>query len=121
MKSSDVYDRYNELCQGDKFICSEPELNDFRLYGLILGSKDKYVLRDLPKKEIEVISNQDYKLNLDFSKLLNVDLTGCKTNKVYYMSKKTYDKYKEENLIISRGGREYYRLFTNEEWLVILL
>ena len=37
------------------------------------------------------------------------------------MSKETYNKYKEQDLIISKGSNEYYRLFAGELWLIQIL
>ena len=37
------------------------------------------------------------------------------------MTEKTYNTYKNKQLIISKGDIEYYRLFENELWRVIVL
>lgn len=122
MRTSDVYNRYKELCDSGKFICSESELQDFMLCGLILESgKGNYILRNTNIKDIIVIENKNYNLNLDFRPLLNIDLKQYGTNKVYYMSENTFNKYKEQNLIINQNGNDYYRLFAGELWLVKIL
>lgn len=121
MSTRDVYDRYKELTECDKFICSETELNEFVMCGLVLDLGSKYILRDGKSDKITVIKNPNYRLNLDFSSLINVNLKGYDTNKIYYMSKNTYNKYKNQNLIIEKKGNEYYRLFADELWLVKIL
>lgn len=122
MKTSDVYDRYKELCNNDKFICSQSELQEFMLYGLILETgKNKYILRNTEKRDITVLKDLNYNFNLDLRQYINIDLSNYPTNKVYYMSKETYNKYKEQDLIISKGSNEYYRLFVGELWLIQIL
>ena len=121
MGTKDIYDRFNELSNGDKFICSKSELNDFILCGLIFEVGNKYISRNSNIKDIVVLEDLSYKMNIDFSSLLNIDLKDYGTNKVYFMTKDTYNKYKEQNLIITQNGNEYYRLFSNELWLVQFL
>lgn len=122
MKTSDVYDRYKELCNNDKFICSQSELQEFMLYGLILETgKNKYILRNTEKRDITVLKDLNHNFNLDLRQYINIDLSNYPTNKVYYMSKETYNKYKEQDLIISKGSNEYYRLFVGELWLIQIL
>lgn len=122
MKTSEVYSRYNELCNEGKFICSQTELENFILCGLVIDAgKGNYVVRDANIKDIIVIEDLNHDFDIDFNKLLNIDLKGYGTNKVYYMSKNTYNNYKEHNLIINQNGNDYYRLFANELWLVKLL
>jgi hypothetical protein len=122
MKTSDVYDRYKELCNNDKFICSQSELQEFMLYGLILETgKNKYILRNTEKRDITVLKDLNHNFNLDLRQYINIDLSNYPTNKVYYMSKETYNKYKEQDLIISKGSNEYYRLFAGELWLIQIL
>ena len=67
---------------------------------------------------ITVLKDLNHSFDIDLSSLLGIDLKDYGTNKVYYMSKDTYNKYKEQNLIITQKGNEYYRLFTDELWLV---
>lgn len=122
MKTSEVIDRYKELCDSGKFICSQSELRDFKLCGLVLETgKNKYVLRNTDIKKIIVLDDLEQDFDIDFSSMLNIDLKPYNTNKIYYMSESTYNKYKENNLIVSKGEYEYYRLFANELWLVRLL
>lgn len=121
MGTRDVYDRYKELIECKKFICSETELSEFIMCGLVLDLGGKYILRDKKSDKVTVLKNPNYKLNLDFSSLLDIDLKGYGTNKVYYMTQNTYNKYKNQNLIIEKQGNEYYRLFTDELWLVKIL
>lgn len=122
MKTSDIYERYKELCDNDKFICTQSELDEFKLCGLIIETgKNKYIFRNADSRKITVLKDLNHNFNIDFSSLLNIDLKGYGTNKVYYMSKETYNKYKDQNLIITQKGNEYYRLFADELWLVKIL
>lgn len=122
MKTSEIYDRYKELCNCNEFICSQSELNDFMLCGLIIESgKNKYILRNTDKSKITIIKDPNLEFDIDLSSIINIDLSKFGTNKVYYMSNDTYNKYKENNLIINKDGYDFYRLFSNELWLVKIL
>lgn len=122
MGTKEIYDRYKELCESDKFICSKSELDEFMLCGLIIETgKNKYVLRNTDIKNITVIKDLNYNFDIDFNKLLDIDLKPYNTNKVYYMTETTFNKYKEDNLIVEQNGHNYYRLFAGELWLVKIL
>lgn len=122
MKSNEVFDRYKELCECDKFVCTQEELQSFKLYGLVIETgKNQYMLRNSNITKITVLKDLNHNFNLDFRALLNIDLKEYDTNKVYYMSKDTYNKYKELNLIITHKNNEYYRLYSGEIWLVKFL
>lgn len=122
MKTSEIYERYDELSKSDKFICSQSELQEFMLCGLVIeAGKNKYMLRNAGIRDITVLKDLNKNFDIDFRPLLDIDLKEYGTNKVYYMSKDTYNRYKEHNLIITQKGNEYYRFFTNELWLVKIL
>lgn len=122
MKTSDIYDRYKELCNDDNFICSQSELQDFILCGLIIeAGKGKYILRNTDIKKISVLKDLNLDFDIDLSSLISIDLKEYETNKVYYMSKDTYNRYKEHNLIVNKKGNDYYRFFADELWLVKIL
>lgn len=122
MKTSDIYDRYKELCDNGKFICSQSELQDFMLCGLIIeAGKGKYILRNTNISKVTIVKDLNLDFDLDLSSLINIDLSEYKTNKVYYMSNDTYNRHKENNLIINKNGNDYYRLFADELWLVKIL
>ena len=122
MKTSEIYDRYKELCESGNFVCSQAELQNFMLCGLILETgKNKYVLRNTNIKKITVLKDLNHAFDIDLQPLMNIDLSEYGTNKVYYMSKETYNKYKELDLIVTQKGNDYYRLFAGELWLVKIL
>lgn len=122
MKTSEIYDRYKELCESGNFVCSQTELQNFMLCGLILETgKNKYILRNTNIKKITVLKDLNHAFDIDLRPLINIDLKEYGTNKVYYMSKETYNRYKELDLIINQKGNDYYRLFAGELWLVKIL
>lgn len=122
MKSNEVFDRYKELCDCDKFVCSQTELQHFMLYGLVIeAGKNNYILRNSGTKKITVLKDLNHNFNIDFRALLDIDLKEYDTNKVYYMTKDTYNKYKELDLIVTHKNNEYYRLYSGELWLVKFL
>lgn len=122
MKTSDVYARYDELCNSGKFICNQSELQDFILCGLVIQTgKNKYILRNTDIKKVTVLKDLNHNLDIDFRPLLDIDLKEYGTKKVYYMTEDTYNKYKNLNLIVKEKGHDYYRLFDKELWLVQLL
>ena len=41
--------------------------------------------------------------------------------RIYCMSESTYNKYKEQQLIVTKSNIDYYRLYENELWRVYLI
>ena len=70
----------------------------------------------LKQKELRLNINLSYFVQNSEDLLLNSN-----TNKLYCMSSSTLQKYKDMGYIIEVKGKQYYRLFANELWLVYII
>lgn len=123
MSNNNVMIRFKELLQQDEKFCSQQEVNEYLAYGLLFNTdKNKYVTRDNKPINIKIVKPNTF----------NIDLTGViqqgeklakenKVNRIYFISNKSYDEYKEKGFIITKHGKDFYRMFNNEEWLVALI
>ena len=94
------------------------------MYGLILQTGEDYVTRDNKKLNVDLIKNKELKFNLNFQNLIQVSNKIYKQQeikKVYFMSSRCYNMYKQQGLIINKDNKEYYRLFDKDLWLVYIL
>lgn len=118
---NDAYERFNELKTDANLVCTEQDLNDFMLAGLLFKTGNKYVTRDMTEISVKVSKPKTF--NIDLSNIISVcqDVIKDKhTKKIFYMSERCYNKYKECGLIIKQGKDEYYRLFDKDTWLVYI-
>ena len=119
--SNDTIKRFNELNKDNNLICTEQELQEFLVSGLLFETKNHYVDRLHNNVNVDIIKTKvsNYKINLN--NLIGICEEKCKSlkiNKIYCMSESCYNKYKENGMIISQGSEEYFRLFEKELWLV---
>ena len=124
MNSKDIRQRFEEINKDNKIICTNEELENFILSGLILQSGKKYITKNNKKLNISILENPEYNLNIDLRKLIKYCEDQSKENKikrVYCMSKKLYNIYKSQGLIITKDSKDYYRLYESELWLVCIL
>lgn len=114
-----IYDKFNEIKNNEESICTEQELEELMMSGLIFKTGDSYITRDM--KPVNIRINKPKQFNLDFRNLIAIceeKVSDKDVKRVYCMDSRCYNKYKEEGLIIKRGEDEYYRLFDKELWLV---
>lgn len=124
MSSKNVYEKFKELNKNNVITCTEQDLQEFIMYGLILQTGEDYVTRDNKKLNVDLIKNKELKFNLNFQNLIQVSNEIHKQQgikKVYFMSSRCYNKYKQEGLILNKDNKEYYRLFDKDLWLVYIL
>ena len=124
MSSKNVYEKFKELNKNNVITCTEQDLQEFIMYGLILQTGEDYVTRDNKKLNVDLIKNKELKFNLNFQNLIQVSNEIYKQQrikKVYFMSSRCYNKYKQEGLILNKDNKEYYRLFFFFLWLVYIL
>lgn len=119
MTKSNLTEKLKELNSYDNFICSDVELDDYINLGLVIQCDNKtYYTRTGKKLNIDVIKSKNMKLNINLSYLINLDVG---TKKVYYMSIDTYNNYKAKNLVVEKSDKEYFRLFEDELWQIIII
>lgn len=121
MNSKDIVSRFKELSKKEKFECTEQELNEFLLNGLIFKEKNKYVTRYKQNININVLNSKTHNLNINLSNLISIceeKSKELKNNKIYCMTQTCYNKYIEQGLIVKLNGIEYFRIFDKELWIV---
>ena len=124
MSSKEVEDRFNELVLLEKFICSKQELEMFELHGLLVRSGKKFITRTGKPIKIDIIKQKEFEFTENFAELvckcnaLHRDSGDCK---IYCMTQELLDYYSRSSLIVEKDGKQYYRKFQNEYWLVYLI
>lgn len=124
MKSSECLELYKELCIDNKIDCTQDLLDNFVEFGLLFKSGSKYFSRDNKQIDVNLIKSKTYNFNINLQALIQNSIELSKTNKnnkVYCMTGNTFNRYKEQGLIITKKDVDYYRLFDNELWLVNLI
>lgn len=124
LTSKDLENRFKELQKDGKLCCTENEFNDFIGYGLLLSTGNSYVSRYGNKLDVQVLKQKELRLNINLSYFVQNSkdlLLNSNTNKLYCMSSSTLQRYKDMGYIIEVKGKQYYRLFANELWLVYII
>lgn len=124
MNSKDIYNKFNEISKDNTFSCTQSELDEFIMYGLVFKTNDTYVNRNKQLLDIDIIKPINYRFTLDFTGLIQTctelgEKNNCK--KIYCMNSRCYNKYKKQGLIIEINNIEYYRLFDKDLWLVNII
>lgn len=120
MNTKDIYEAFQELNKSNNLICTEQELDDFIVSGLIFKTPSSYITRDNKPINVSIIKPVSHRFNIDLSNLL-AESQKYKYKKIYFMNERCYNKYKQEGLIIKQGNNEFYRLFDKELWLVVII
>lgn len=124
MNSREALERFNELNENNKICCTQDELNNFLMCGLLLQNKSEYVTRSGTKIKIDLIKPKDLNFNINLSSLIVQAEQLAKQNnvhRIYCMSEGCYNNYKEQGLIITKQDKDYYKLFEGELWLVNII
>lgn len=121
MSTKNVYERFKELSKLDKITCTQKDLDEFIMYGLVLKSGDNYITRTNQKLNVDILKVKTLNFNLNLTNIINQceqlsKSTGEK--KIYCLSQETYTKYENEGLIVHKNNQDYYRLFDKEMWLI---
>lgn len=124
LKGKELTEKFNELNKVSKITCTEKELNEYVTYGLLIPVKDKYMTRTGNTITVDIIKSKSFRFNIDLSGLI-VQCENIahkeKIQRIYCMTQKTFDKYKEQQLIVEKHNILYYRLYENELWRVYIL
>ena len=124
LNGKEISDKLKELNSIDKLQCTDVELNEYLNYGILIEANNKYLTRTGKKIQVDLLKSKNYKFNLDFSNLIyQCEELVLKENikRIYCMTADTYNKYKNNKLIITKSDVEYYRLFENELWRVVII
>ena len=121
LNSKDVSERFNELNKDNNIICAQKELEDFLLCGLLFKSGRKYMTRNNEIVKVEVLRPKEVDFDIDLGGIIDECNKFAKENnekKIFYMSERCYNNYKQGNQIINKNNKEYYRCFNNDDWLI---
>ena len=121
LNSKEVAQKFNEMKKDLTISCTELEMNEFLLCGLLFKSKDKYFTMNGKEMKVDLIKTKTHTMNIDLRNIIYTceDLVkDSKIKKVYCLSDKSYNEYKNDGLIVTKNNIEYYRLFENDMWLI---
>lgn len=125
MQNSSVSKNYLDNIKDGTLVCTEADLSNYMELGFVFKTDDGvYVDRLFREINVTIIADKKFNMNINLSKLLEIAdelVIDSNVNKVYFMTKKTYDLLKMRNLIISYKNIEYYRKYDNELWLIHIL
>lgn len=124
MNGKELTDKLKELNTVDSIVCSDIELKEYIAYGLLISVGNKYMTRTGKTISVNLLKQKTYRFNIDLSNIIYNCEQLTKDNKikrVYCMTQATYNKYKEQQLIIQKQNTEYFRLFENELWQIYVL
>lgn len=124
LKGKELTEKFNELNKIDEMTCTETELNEYLMYGLLIQNNDKYMTRSGNVITVDVIKSKNYKFNIDLSNLLSkceYIASNERVKRIYCMTQKTFNLYKEKQLIIEKQNVPYFRLYSNELWRVYII
>lgn len=121
MSSRETLKRFEELNINNTIQCTEAELEEFMMMGLLFKTGRTYINRAQQKIKIDLLKPKIIDFDLDLNNIITICEEKAATEKikrVYCMSQSCYNNYKEKGMIITQGSNEYYRLFEKELWLV---
>lgn len=124
MNSKEALERFRELNKDNKILCTQEELQDFLLCGIVLKNGNNYVTRFNDKLDVKTIKSKSLDFDIDLSNIINTSTELAKEHnvfRIYCMSQRCYEIYKNLGLIITKNNVEYYQYFQNELWLVNII
>ena len=124
MKSRDVDERFKELCENERFICTQEEFDDFQNYGYLIPMGKSYLTRMGKKVSVDVIEQKVNTMTINLSGVINEAITLSNKQhykRIYCMSEKTFEKYENDGYIIEKDNNKYFRYFEGELWLVMVV
>ena len=75
----------------------------------------------MQQRQKQMKTNEDKKMNIDLRHLISeCEYLGIenKSKRIYCMTKKELEEKQQQNLIIEKDNKMYYRWFKDEYWLV---
>lgn len=124
MSSKSVYDKFKSLNVDNTLTCTEKELQEFMMYGILLQSGENYITRDNKQINVDLIKTKELKFNINLQNIIyEAEKLHKETNfnKIYFMTSRCYNKCKQQGLIVNKNNRDYYRLFDKELWLIKII
>lgn len=124
MNGSNISGIIKELNNTGELQCTEKDLQEYLCYGILIQGNDGYITRTGNKVNVDVIKPKNFKFNIDLGDIINRCENIASTEhikRIYCMTEETYKKYKDRQLIITKSNVDYYRLFENELWRILII
>ena len=124
MPDDNIQVYFDNLIDDNNIKCTQTELDNFVLSGLLFKCNKGYLTKNKTLINVDIIKDINYNMNINLANILCDSIIKAKennTNKIYCMTQRCYNNYKEQGLIINKNNKDYYRLFNNELWLVSII
>ena len=125
MKRNDILQIANEINKETKIECTDKELKQYIDYGILTELSDgKYISNTGKQIGVVVFKTKEFRFNINLSSIISYSnklVEGDNIKRVYCMTKTTYDKYKQNNLIVNINNKDYFRYFDKELWKILVI
>lgn len=125
MKRNDILQIADKINKETKIECTDKELKQYIDYGILTELSDgKYISNTGKQIGVVVFKTKEFRFNINLSSIISYSnklVEGDNIKRVYCMTKTTYDKYKQNNLIVNINNKDYFRYFDKELWKILVI
>lgn len=125
MKRNDILQIADKINKETKIECTDKELKQYIDYGILTELSDgKYISNTGKQISVVVFKTKEFRFNINLSSIISYSnklVEGDNIKRVYCMTKTTYDKYKQNNLIVNINNKDYFRYFDKELWKILVI
>ena len=125
MKRKDILQITDKINKESKIECTNNELKQYIDYGILTEILDgKYISNTGKHIDVILLKSKEFRFTLNLATIMaygNKFVEGDNIKRVYCMTKTTYDKYKQNNLIVTIDNKDYFRYFDKELWKILVI
>lgn len=125
MKRNDILQITDKINKESKIECTNNELKQYIDYGILTEILDgKYISNTGKHIDVILLKSKEFRFTLNLATIMaygNKFVEGDNIKRVYCMTKTTYDKYKQNNLIVTIDNKDYFRYFDKELWKILVI
>lgn len=125
MKRNDILQITDKINKESKIECTNNELKQYLDYGILTEILDgKYISNTGKHIDVILLNSKEFRFTLNLATIMaygNKFVEGDNIKRVYCMTKTTYDKYKQNNLIVTIDNKDYFRYFDKELWKILVI
>lgn len=125
MKRNDILQITDKINKESKIECTNNELKQYIDYGILTEILDgKYISNTGKHIDVILLNSKEFRFTLNLATIMaygNKFVEGDNIKRVYCMTKTTYDKYKQNNLIVTIDNKDYFRYFDKELWKILVI
>lgn len=125
MKRNDILQIADKINKESKIECTNNELKQYLDYGILTEILDgKYISNTGKHIDVILLKSKEFRFTLNLATIMaygNKFVEGDNIKRVYCMTKTTYDKYKQNNLIVTIDNKDYFRYFDKELWKILVI